>query len=333
MDSTDRDWLLPSAVLTTLLGAIAVALMTVARPSSMPDPLFSLAGWFAWTFIFAGAGIILFTLKLMSQGEKKPIAVLRSKFRSDSARHAVIAVGMLMAGVDMYFFMIVKPELNALFPFWADPLLSRIDHRIFGTDPWRLFVKWDLRVMSWVYGPFWFVSVSLTFFWLLLKAPSKVKSTAILAYFAIWSVFGPIGQVLLSSAGPIFYNRLGLGDRFAGMPIPPLTQTLSDYLWKVFQSRGLAPGAGISAMPSLHIATMAWVLMAVASFRSGWILPAIVLSLYIYAGSIALGWHYATDGLAGVVGAALCYIVAQQYLNLGATVQNRRAPDEPLLRA
>jgi hypothetical protein len=51
--------------------------------------------------------------------------------------------------------------------------------------------------------------------WLLAQKPSLERSTALISYFAIWSVFGTIGQYLLSSAGPIFYQRAGLGDRFA----------------------------------------------------------------------------------------------------------------------
>jgi membrane-associated phospholipid phosphatase len=39
-----------------------------------------------------------------------------------------------------------------------------------------------------------------------------------------------------------------------------------------------------------------------------------MLSLFIYAGSVALGWHYATDGLVGAMGAALCFYAARLYL-------------------
>ena len=39
--------------------------------------------------------------------------------------------------------------------------------------------------------------------------------------------------------------------------------------------------------------------MVFLSFRSRWLFPAVLMSLYIYAGSVALGWHCMTDGLYG----------------------------------
>jgi hypothetical protein len=156
-------------------------------------------------------------------------------------------------------------------------------------------------------------------YWILLKPPSAIKSSAILAYFATWSLFGTVGQALLSSAGPIFYARIGLGDRFDAMPVPVLADTISNYLWQSYATHSLAPGAGISAMPSLHIATMAWMVTTFAAFRSRWTFPALLLSLYIYAGSIALGWHYATDGIVGAIGALACFYLSRLYFT-------RRAP-------
>jgi hypothetical protein len=196
-------------------------------------------------------------------------------------------------------------------------------------DPWRLFGAWNLVVVSWLYSPFWFFSVLLTFFWLLLKPASGRKATAIIAYFAIWSVYGPVGQALLSSGGPIFYERLGFGPRFAAMPVAPLAQDISGYLWRAYHGRSLATGAGISAMPSLHVATMAWLTISFALYRSRWTIPAAVLSLFIYASSIALGWHYATDGIVGAAGAAACFYAAHLYLTAKRAGQRSYAETVP----
>jgi hypothetical protein len=312
--NSDKDWILASTVLTVLLGVFALALMIFLPFTALPDPIFSLASWFGWTFMASGVALLVYTLKLMRTGEERPIKRLAENWRSDRRRFVVIGAGMTLAGADMYFFMISKPELNLLFPFWADPALANIDAYLLTHDAWRLFASWNLEILAWVYTPFWFFGILLTFFWLLLKPPSMIKSMAIVSYFAIWSIFGPIGQALLSSAGPIFYGRLGLGDRFANMPIPPLTLGLSDYLWHSFEHHSLVPGAGISAMPSLHIATMAWMVLAFFLFRSRWTIPALLLSVYIYAGSVALGWHYMTDGLVGIAGAVVCFRISRAYV-------------------
>jgi hypothetical protein len=288
--------------------------MFVVRFTNSPDPLFSLASWFGWMVMASGAAIIVYTFRLMLAGEDRPMATIVANLRAGWRRYAVIALGAVLGGLDMYFFMILKPELNVLFPFWADPHLADFDHWILGRDAWRPFSGANLALIAWLYSPFWFFSMLLTFFWLLLKPASNTKAAAIIAYFAIWSVFGPIGQALFSSGGPIFYQRLGFGDRFSAMPVTPLVHTLSNYLWTTFQGRSLAPGAGISAMPSLHIATMAWMTIVFASYRSRWTIPAAILSVFIYAGSVALGWHYAVDGLVGAVGAWFSFYVARAYL-------------------
>jgi len=179
--------------------------------------------------------------------------------------------------------------------------------------------------MACIYSPLWFRSVLVPLFWFFLQSPSHRHSSAIICYFSLWSVFGPLGQTLASSAGPIFYERIGLGDRYGAMELPTVTRILSDYLWTAYRQRSLAPGAGISAMPSLHIATMVWVVLSLASFRSRWVIPMLGLSLYIYVGSIALGWHYAADG---IVGAAGCVVLFQL---INALLRRRSAIAEPEL--
>ncbi len=311
----DRDWLWISVAITAVLGAVAVILIWRLPFTAPPDPFISFASWLGWTLFAIGFSVIAYTLKLMRSGESGPIGKLFQNWQNHWPSYVIIPLGMMLAGADMYFYMIMKPELNLLFPFWADPHLATFDAWIFGRDPWQFFAKWNLDLMSWVYSPFWFFSVLLTFYWLLLKPPSLTKSTAIVAYFAIWSIFGTIGQALFSSGGPIFYQRLGFGDRFEAIPIPPLERTLADYLWRSYSQHSLAPGAGISAMPSLHIATMAWIILCFAAYRSRLIWPAAVLSLYIYAGSVALGWHYATDGFVGAAGAVACFFLARWFLH------------------
>ena len=312
----DRDWLWVSATITAVLGAAAVRLVWELPFTAPPDPLLSLGSWLGWTVFAVGFSIIAHTLKLMRSGETKPLRKLLQNWQNYWPRYVIILVGMTLAGADMYFYMIMKPELNLLFPFWADPHLAAFDAWMFGRDAWQFFAEWNLDLMSWVYSPFWFFSVLLTFYWLLLKPPSLTKSTAIVAYFAIWSIFGTIAQALFSSGGPVFYQRLGFGARFEAIPIPPLEQTLADYLWRSYSQHSLAPGAGISAMPSLHIATMAWIVLSFAAYRSRLSVPAAILSVYIYAGSVALGWHYATDGLVGAAGAMGCFFLARRFIRL-----------------
>jgi hypothetical protein len=207
--------------------------------------------------------------------------------------------------------------VTAVSPFWADELFANMDHAIFRTDPWRLFQGIDLTFHAWAYSFFWAVAIMGTIVWLLAQKPSIERSTSLLSYFALWSIFGPVGQYLLSSAGPIFYQRVGLGDRFAELStsIPQVTQTLSGYLWRFHTTGELGVGAGISAMPSLHIATVAWIFLAYRGQHSRIAPFAALFAIYIWAMSVALGWHYAVDGIVGALGAVVSQWACSAWLN------------------
>jgi hypothetical protein len=340
--ASDREWLIASGVIAAASALLAIGLMLGLSFSALPAPRVSLASWFAWTVFAGGASIILYTVQLLLAGEEKPIDRMRDNWRTGRDRYVAIAIGMTLAGFDMYSYMILKPILDLVTPFWADPALARIDFTVLGTDAWRLFSGWNLEWVAVVYSPFWFFGVLLTFYWLLLRPPSRIKSAAILTYFVIWSVFGTVGQALIPAGGPIFYHRLGFGDRFDPMHVPALAGGIADYLWQTYKARSLAPGAGISAMPSLHIATMTWLVLVFAVYRSRWLFVAVPLSLFIYCGSVALGWHYAVDGVAGAAGAGVCFAACRAWFRdraeqpgsgVAGTAQPERSPVRMELRS
>lgn len=223
----------------------------------------------------------------------------------------------MLAGIDLLFFMWIKPEITALSPFWADELWADIDKAIFlGTDPWRLFRGMDLTFHAWAYSFFWMVVIIGTLIWLLAQQSSKERSASLISYFALWSIFGPIGQMLGSAAGPIFYRRIGLGDRFLELEanVPIVTQRVSNYLWHFYSAGEPAVGAGISAMPSLHIATVVWIYFAFQGQRSRLAPAAALFAIYMFAMSVALGWHYAVDGVVGALAAWAILWASREYL-------------------
>jgi hypothetical protein len=316
-DVRERDWLIPSAAMTAMLGAAALLLMPFAGYDHIPDYFGNFLNWL--NIMAAGVIFIAFVqlVCLLMAGVKEPIAHLRARFVEQKTFLLSALAGGMLGGIDMLFFMWIKPEVTALSPFWADELFANIDHAIFRTDPWRLFTGIDLTFHAWAYSFFWAVAIMATIVWLLAQKPSIERSTSLISYFTLWSVFGPLGQYLLSSAGPIFYQRVGLGDRFAELStsLPDVTQTLSGYLWRFHTTGELGVGAGISAMPSLHIATVAWIYLAFRGQRSRIAPFAALFALYIWALSVALGWHYAVDGIVGVAGAVVSHWVCRSWLN------------------
>jgi hypothetical protein len=195
--------------------------------------------------------------------------------------------------------------------FWSDHLLADADAWIFGADPWRL-VQWlpptliDTAYVTWAQSTLFLMAV------LPLLPRSEKRDRAILSFFLVMAA-SAILQYALPSAGPIFYERLGFGERFADLPSRPWAQVTSDYLWANYLDNGSRVGAGISAFPSLHVAGAAWVAAVVSSYSRKMAPIAWAYFTLILMGSVYLGWHYALDGIAGLlIAAAMCRLVARR---------------------
>jgi len=312
----ERDWLIPSAAMTAGLGLAALLLMPVAGYDHVPPYFSRFVGWFNYSMVGAIFLALVHLVRLRKAGVASPVEHLKAQFLAKKATALAAVAGMMLAGVDMLFFMWIKPEVTAVSPFWADEMLAGVDRAIFGRDPWRFFEGVDLTFHAWAYSFFWAVAIMATLVWLFAQKPSTERSSALLSYFATWSIFGPLGQLALSSAGPIFYSRAGEGNRFDALAanVPEITQKISAYLWTMHVEGTPGVGAGVSAMPSLHIATVSWIVLAFAGAKSRLTPLTIVFALYIWAMSVALGWHYAVDGIAGALGAIACHAAARAYM-------------------
>lgn len=290
--SSERDWFYPAAVLTLLLGGIATAGDGSPLPLLSIFPLWAIIGIFAF-----GAIIVGFTLSMMRNCEIHPTRALLSEVR----RSTWPAIGFCLAGLNMCSFMRVKPLLNQYVAFTADPLLRTIDRIIFlGHDGAQVFTVLNTDFLGIVYSRAWFGLIVVALLLTLFRTPSPQKTQVMLAYFALWTVVGPLIHVALPAVGPIFYSKAGFGDEFSYLASPPSVSQLRDYLWSSYISRVAGPGTGISAMPSLHLATTAWAIIAI---RQIWerTAPLFILGALIFALSIALGWHYLVDGVVGIL--------------------------------
>ena len=139
----------------------------------------------------------------------------------------------------------------------------------------------------------------------------------LLTFVLVWAVIGNLAATILSSAGPVYYGRVtGLPDPYAPLmsylqyastvaAVPVLE--IQEMLWRVYQSHGIAVGSGISAMPSLHVAIAMSVVLLACQIDRRLAIASTIFTVLIMIGSVHLGWHYAIDGYASVIGTVLIW--------------------------
>lgn len=254
---------------------------------------------------------------------RQMIADVRGLFRNP----AVLFTGwpVLLAMVLFNKSMLeLKPMIPLLKPFSWDTTLAEWDRALhFGYNPWELLqplLAFDsvTFVVNNCYN-FWFVALFGSFMWFGFASRMSVNRTQFfLAYMLAWWVGGGLLAVAFSSAGPVYYGNLGLSPD----PFAPLMAYLHDVdtrlpIWALDTQKLLWDGytgkstpIGISAFPSLHNASA--LIFALATWKQSRGLG-IAFSVYvviIFMGSVHLGWHYAVDGYAGIVIAAVSWWIA-----------------------
>jgi len=222
----------------------------------------------------------------------------------------------LLVGLQIGALTWLKIMLPIAQGFWADPLLADTEKMLLGRDAWVIthaLFGWATPWIDRIYVTW--MPVKLVTLILVILAPLSVRrARALLSYFIVMAM-GSLGQHLLPSGGPVFYERLGMGNRFADLPIEPWVATARDYLWADYIRPHGEIGAGISAMPSMHVAIALWVALVLRSYSGrlqwvGWI-----WFVTIFIGSVHLGWHYALDSIAAIAIALIGFQLAELVVN------------------
>jgi hypothetical protein len=222
----------------------------------------------------------------------------------------ILLGGALLIGTSASLFMALKIAIPSVAPFWLDRPLAGAEAAMFGKDPYLLldaaFGRVTLAVDR-IYGV-WLPVQLVVLFSLLAAPPSRAKAQALTAYAAAWFLIGIVAAALLSSAGPIFFDRVFGGDQFAALRHVLeargawMVLHTSDAMWS--SQLGARPGlvAGISAAPSMHVAVSLWILLAARRLAARAVPLAAAYLAFIWVASVQLGWHYVSDGFLGILG-------------------------------
>ncbi len=239
-------------------------------------------------------------------------------------RARVVATAMIASMFIQAAFTLIKTSLPYIVPFYADPYFAQIDQALhFGQDPWvlthALAESFAANQLVWVYVSVWGLpAMALPVIIAAIDGNTARVNRFLVLYVVGWVVLGNIIALAGMSAGPVYYDRLIGGDRFADLA-PALVDSglkatwignLQESLWNVYVERGQAIGSGISAFPSVHVA-MAFVTALYMGERSRLLIPvgAVFVAAILFM-SIYSGYHYAIDGYASiiVIGAAWAYM-------------------------
>lgn len=283
----------------------ALTAIVVAHALIVPAALFLLDRWayfgfpvhFLWSPWWAG----LFVLTTIFSAVADPTPV--------SWRRLVSSVLVfLLVGIVHSTFVSGKQVILWVVPYTWDRTLADVDAWLHGGwDAWQ----W----LAWVYQfpllvrffdrlyLLWLPIYLIVTYHLAYARPSVRRTQYLLTFALLWIVLGNLAALVAGAGGPCYYAQF-TGDpaRFAALtqalqPHDTFAGNLQQELWRAVHSGGWTPMAGISAMPSLHVA-IATVMAIIAWGSARWWVRLIGLAyvLAIQFASVLLGWHYAIDG-------------------------------------
>jgi hypothetical protein len=244
--------------------------------------------------------------------------------RMTSANGAGVLLVIAIIPLFMNAFGSWKAAIPRLHPFLWDVPLMQLDRLLHGgIDPWRLLQPLLRRpwiVLAWDYGYTLFVPAqTAVVLWQVWSRNDLTRYRFLISYVLTWILLGTAAAIALSSGGPCFFDEIVRGPN----PFAPLFELLGavhakhpvgaleaqQVLWASY-ARGLeVQFAAISAMPSMHVALpMLFVLVA---WNNGIGLRLLFLAYLVFnlVGSVLLGWHYAVDGYAAMLGVIVIWAV------------------------
>jgi hypothetical protein len=256
------------------------------------------------------------------QAWRTALGALRERMTSADGAGILLVIALLPLFMNAFSgWKAAIPQLQAF--AWDAPFMHLDRWLHGGTDPWRYLeplLRRPWLVSVWDYGYTLFIPVqTAVVLWQVWSGDHRQRHRFLITYVLAWILLGTVAAIGLSSAGPCFYAEVVggpdpfaplfelLGEVHATHPVGALEA--QEVLW-ASHTRGLAiPFAGISAMPSMHIALP--MLFVLAAWKHGGCLRLLFLAYlgFNLVGSVLLGWHYAVDGYAAILGVAIIWAV------------------------
>ena len=312
-----------AVIVPTALCMAMLTLATVAAQLSLLDarPLFVpyLSSALAISFVAILTYVFIEFAKLAWAQAEDPVTIVGAKLADRIPL-------MLLPGLVLPLFLIgytaSKCAIQFLVGYGWDVFFADADRIIFRDDVWRLTREYlgdsQSRIWEWFYTAGWGAVFFITANAVALFASKRFVGVYFTAVLATWLIGGCILAYCFSAAGPVFAGHFHpeLAQRFAPMRdaldaslgTGPISYTQA-YLAKIIGVHVAVKGGGISAMPSMHLASAS--IYVLAARKTRWLVPAVLFWLIIFIGSGYFGYHYWVDGIAAAALAAVLWRLSE----------------------
>jgi hypothetical protein len=257
-------------------------------------------------------------------------------------------IGRLLAGTVLVvgllpfrtLFNAVKDSIG-IDGFRYDTALADLDKAIhFGLDPFHWLYalgknEWVQRIVEFNYDNVWFLICFGALYWVAVSPKlERIRVRYIACDILTWGIVGNVFALIFASAGPTYYG-LVTGDtaRFAELNAFLLTTSgdfgaadYQNYLWQLYATNQPGLGSGISAFPSMHVATITLNVLFLREYSKLWGRIGIGYVVLTVASSIYLGWHYAVDGYVAIILTTIIFYVVKALAAVRWRRPERRAP-------
>ena len=305
--------------------ATSAAMCGLAHEPMLAGPFDAYSTILAAAAVFGGMAVAgeLFERRLAGKS-RRPLTAYREAWRGfcddTLTLEYLFSVALILsiAPLALSAFSAAKQALPAITPFAWDARLAGWGATLDGGRPlWQhlqpVLGKPRITVLlDGFYHRAWTTLLLATFVWTALSTNRETQQRFLVSFVLVFLVVGNILALAWSSAGPPYlaFVAPSANSQFAGLfaylrsvdaQSPLLSVRGQHALWSFYthQSRGL--GFGISAMPSVHVAS--GVLVALFGFRISRVLGTALslVAVFTFISSVALGWHYALDGYVGAI--------------------------------
>jgi hypothetical protein len=230
---------------------------------------------------------------------------------------------LLLIPVFAATFTFFKMAIPIIEPYTWDARLTEWDRLAHGgIHPWEwlqpiLGFPLVTGAINFLYSLWFFIMYAMLTLQAFALRNRRLRMQFLLSFIVCWIVLGTLGAIFFASMGPCYYPTFTQESgpyaplmnylRETGEVVPVWALNVQQMLWDDYQNNKAGIGSGISAMPSMHVAT------AVLLALFGWHYSrkaGIALTLYAFVimiGSVHLGWHYALDGYVGALGAVFIW--------------------------